>query len=79
MKEVVAAHTPKETQWFRYLSYRSGAFDLSIKNVIKAPNAIRFGSEKNAKSLPYKLDLAKDNEIIKEEWIFHSGKIPFYN
>lgn len=76
LKEVIAAHTPKETQWFfdTYLTDRE-AFDLSIKNVIKAPNAIRFTvSEKNAKSLPYKLDLIKDNEIIKEEWIFHSGK-----
>ncbi|MGB1168325.1 MAG: metalloprotease, partial [Flavobacteriaceae bacterium] len=76
LKKVIAAHTPKETQWFfdTYLTDRE-AFDLSIKNVIKAPNAIRFTvSEKNAKSLPYKLDLIKDNEIIKEEWIFHSGK-----
>ena len=66
------------TEWFfkTYLTDRN-AYDLSIKKVIKNKGMIRITvSEKNAKPLPYKLDLIKDDKIIKEHWINHIPSKP---
>ena len=76
LNEILSSNTPKKTQWFfdTYLTDRE-AYDLSIKNLVKGPNAIRFTvSERNSKSVPYKLDLVKDDKIIDEKWVFHSGQ-----
>ena len=35
-------------------------------------------SEKNNKEVPFKLDLIKDDNIVKEDWYFHSGKDSVY-
>ena len=33
---------------------------------------------KNNKEVPFKLDLIKDDNIVKEDWYFHSGKDSVY-
>ena len=66
--------------WFfkNYISDRE-AFDLSIKNVIKNKKTVFFTiNEKNNKEVPFKLDLIKDDSIVKEDWYFHSGKDSIY-
>src|SRR6056300_135535 len=76
LESILNKKTKKNTEWFfkTYLTDRN-AYDLSIKKVIKNKGMIRITvSEKNAKPLPYKLDLIKDDKIIKEHWINHSGK-----
>jgi hypothetical protein len=76
LQEVLQKHTDKEINWFfdTYLTDRE-AYDLSINKVLKNKGMIRISvSEKNNKPLPYKLDLIKDDKIIKEQWIHHTGK-----
>ena len=76
LNQVLKEKTNKNVQWFfdTYLTDRE-AYDLSIKNVIKGKNEIRFTvSEENSKPVPFKLDLIQDDKIISEQWIHHSGK-----
>lgn len=76
LNQVLREKTNKNVQWFfdTYLTDRE-AYDLSIKNVIKGKNEIRFTvSEENSKPVPFKLDLIQDDKIISEQWIHHSGK-----
>jgi len=62
--------------WFfeNYLSDRE-AFDLYIKNILRNKQSLFVTiSEKNNKSVPFKLDLVKDDSLVKEQWIHHKGK-----
>ena len=76
LKNILAEKTDKETEWFfdAYLTNRE-AYDLYIKKLIKGPESIRLTiSEKNSKPVPFKLDLIKDDQLISEKWIEHSGR-----
>mgnify|MGYP001157560340 FL=1 len=76
LKNILAEITDKETEWFldTYLTDRE-AYDLSIKRLIKGQESIRLTvSEKNSKPVPFKLDLIKDDQLISEKWIEHSGR-----
>ena len=77
LEEILLKKTKKKTKWFfdTYLTDRE-AYDLSIKNLSKAENGdISLTiSEQNSKPVPFKLDLIKDDIIIGEKWIQHSGK-----
>ena len=80
LKSILEKNSNVNLDWFfkNYISDRE-AFDLSIKNVIKNKKTVFFTiSEKNNKEVPFKLDLIKDDNIIKEDWYFHSGKDSVY-
>lgn len=76
LNNIIKEKSTKDTQWFfdTYLTDRE-AYDLSIKNLTKQDQSVKLTvSEKNNKPVPYKLDLIKEDSIISEQWIFHSGK-----
>ena len=76
LKYFIEKKTDKDVDWFfgNYLSDRE-AFDLFVKNVSKEPKSVSVTiGEKNTKSVPFKLDLIKNDSIIFEKWMFHSGK-----
>lgn len=80
LKSILEKNSNVNLDWFfkNYISDRE-AFDLSIKNVIKNKKTVFFTiSEKNNKEVPFKLDLIKDDNIVKEDWYFHSGKDSVY-
>ena len=80
LKSILEKNSNVNLDWFfkNYISDRE-AFDLSIKNVVKNKKTIFFTiSEKNNKEVPFKLDLIKDDNIVKEDWYFHSGKDSVY-
>ena len=76
LETILSNKTNKKLDWFftKYLSDRE-AFDLFIKNIIKEKNSISVTiSEKKLQAVPFKLDLIKNDSIIKEKWFYHSGK-----
>ena len=80
LKLILEKKSNENLDWFfkNYISDRE-AFDLYIKNIIKNKKSIFFTvSEKNKKSVPFKLDLIKNDSIVKEDWYFHSGKDSVY-
>lgn len=80
LKSILEKKSNENLDWFfkNYISDRE-AFDLSIKNVIKNKKTVFFTiNEKNNKEVPFKLDLIKDDSIVKEDWYFHSGKDSVY-
>ena len=81
LQETLSSKTSKKIDWFfnEYLSDRE-AFDLYIKNVVKNKDSISvIISEKKSHAVPFKLDLIKDDSIIKEKWIYHPGKDTIIN
>jgi hypothetical protein len=76
LETILSNKTNKKLDWFftKYLSDRE-AFDLFIKNIIKEKDSISVTiSEKKSQAVPFKLDLIKNDSIIKEKWFYHSGK-----
>ena len=76
LETILSNKTNKKLDWFftKYLSDRE-AFDLFIKNIIKEKDSISVTiSEKKLQAVPFKLDLIKNDSIIKEKWFYHSGK-----
>jgi len=76
LEQSIAQYSTKEVKWFfdTYLTDRE-AFDLSLKKLKKGRQSIRFTvSEQNSKAVPYKLDLIKNDSIIDERWMQHSGR-----
>ena len=76
LETILSNKTNKKLDWFftKYLSDRE-AFDLFIKNIIKEKDSISVTiSEKKLQAVAFKLDLIKNDSIIKEKWFYHSGK-----
>lgn len=76
MQDIIAQKTDKNLDWFfkTYLPDRE-AHDLYIKRITKKTGQIEVTiAEKNNKSVPFKLDVIKDDQIISEQWMEHQGK-----
>ena len=76
LETILSNKTSKKLDWFftKYLSDRE-AFDLFIKNTTIEKDSISITiSEKKLHAVPFKLDLIKNDSIIKEKWFYHSGK-----
>ena len=75
-EKILEEKSGKNLDWFfgNYLSDRE-AFDLYFKNILKNKQSLFVTiSEKNNKSVPFKLDFIKNDSIVKEQWIHHRGK-----
>ena len=76
LETILSKKTNKKLDWFftKYLSDRE-AFDLFIRNIDRDKDSLSITiSEKKSNSLPFKLDLIKNDSIVKEKWIYHSGR-----
>jgi len=76
IEKIMSEKTDKKLNWFfgDYISDRE-AFDLYLKKIEKVNDSIYITvSEKELKSVPYKLDFIKNDTIVAEKWYNHSGK-----